>query len=358
MDLANKEGSSVKVPKILVTGGCGFLGSHVCELFIKKGWRVDAFDNMSKFELMRTGYNVDKARDYNRNFLESIGVQIQKADVRDIYALTECAHSCDYIVHTAAQPAMTVALENPIFDFENNALGTLNVLETGRLLHLPVALCSTIHVYGNGRNNQLCELPTQLMPKRQDSFALKETAKILTGKITPLHVSKHINELYARAYQESYNAKSAVFRLTGFYGPRQLGGEDHGWVANFAIRTACELPIKIFGTDKQVRDILYVTDVAKAFELWHDNGCVSGLYNICGGVSYNTSLKDCLRILAQITGKTQSIEMLPARTGDLWYFSGNHDKATKTFKWQPTITPERGIQELVAWIQENKELFS
>lgn len=344
--------------KVLVTGGCGFLGSHVCELYIKKGWKVDAYDNMSKFELMRTGYNVEKARDYNRNFLESIGVQIQKADVRDIQALTECANHCDYIIHTAAQPAMTVALENPLFDFENNALGTLNVLETGRLLHIPVALCSTIHVYGNGSNSQLCELPTQLMPKRMDRISLKETAKILTGKITPLHVSKHIDELYARAYQESYEAKSVVFRLTGFYGPRQLGGEDHGWVANFAIRSVLDLPIKIFGSDKQVRDILYVTDVAKAFEAWFDNGQKSGLYNICGGVSYNTSLKECLRMLEGLTRKKQSITFLPARTGDLWYFCGNHDKATKAFNWMPIVSPEHGIQNLVKWIEANKELFS
>ena len=337
--------------KVLVTGGCGFLGSHVCQLFLTRGWKVGAFDNMSKFELMRTGYNVEKARDYNRKLLEKIGVQVQLADVRNYDTLLECATHADYIIHTAAQPAMTIALEDPKFDFDNNALGALNVLEVGRKLNIPVALCSTIHVYGNGSNNVFEHL-------LEHKSLYTENSPILTGRITPLHVSKHIDELYGRAYIESYNSKVATFRLTGFYGPRQLGGEDHGWVANFAIRTVLDLPIKIYGTNKQVRDILYVTDVAQAFLKWYENGQPSGLYNICGGQECVTSLGECLSILSQITGKKQDITLEKKRIGDLWYFVGDYSKAEKAFKWKPNIMPRDGIQSLVEWIEENRGLFN
>jgi CDP-paratose 2-epimerase len=337
--------------KVLVTGGAGFLGSHVCQLFLTRGWKVEAFDNMSKFELMRTGYNVEKARDYNSNLLKKLDIQLQIADVRNYDTLLECATHCDYIIHTAAQPAMTIALEDPKFDFDNNALGALNVLEVGRKLDIPVALCSTIHVYGNGDNISLQQL---LNTKKYYA----ESDPVLTGRITPLHVSKHIDELYGRAYMESYNSKVAVFRLTGFYGPRQLGGEDHGWVANFAIRTVLDLPIKIFGTDKQVRDILYVTDVAQAFFKWYENGQPSGLYNICGGQECVTSLGNCLKILSDITDKKQDISLEPSRLGDLWYFVGDYSKAERAFKWQPNIMPRDGIQSLVEWIEKNKGLFS
>ena len=337
--------------KVIVTGGCGFLGSHVCQLFLARGWKVEAYDNMSKFELMRTGYNIEKARDYNKNLLIKQGVQVQLADIRDFDALLECSQHADYIIHTAAQPAMTIALEDPKFDFDNNALGALNVLEVGRRVGIPVALCSTIHVYGNGDNKHLKHL---LNTKRY----YKEEDDILTGGITPLHVSKHIDELYGRAYVESYNSKVAVFRLTGFYGPRQLGGEDHGWVANFAIRTVLDLPIKIFGTDKQVRDILYVTDVAQAFLRWYENGQPSGLYNVCGGHDCVTSLGECIHMLCQITGKQQDLILEPARKGDLWYFVGDYTKAEKAFKWHPNIMPRDGIQSLVEWIEENRGLFS
>ena len=345
------EAAKSYMKKVIVTGGAGFLGSHICQLFLTRGWKVDAFDNMSKFELMRTGYNVEKARDYNRKLLEKIGVQVQLADVRNYDTLLECATHADYIIHTAAQPAMTIALEDPKFDFDNNALGALNVLEVGRKLNIPVALCSTIHVYGNGSNNVFEHL-------LEHKSLYTENSPILTGKITPLHVSKHIDELYGRAYVESYNSKVAVFRLTGFYGPRQLGGEDHGWVANFAIRTVLDLPIKIFGTDKQVRDILYVTDVAQAFLKWYENGQPSGLYNICGGQECITSLGDCLKMLSEITGKKQDITLEPARQGDLWYFVGSYEKAAGSFGWRPNTVPHDGIQSLVEWVEENRSLFS
>lgn len=332
--------------KVLVTGGCGFLGSHVCELFRDRGWKVDAYDNMSKLELLRTGYNVDGTRNYNRRLLEGLGVQVQKADVRDYDTLLECAEGCDYIVHTAAQPAMTIALEDPRFDADNNVIGTLNVLEVGRQLDIPVAICSTIHVYGNrGRGF------------RRGPKAFHEGQKVLSGLLTPLHVSKYADELYARAYTQSYQTKVFVARLTGIYGPRQLGGEDHGWVANFAIRTVLGLPIKVYGTDKQYRDILYVKDAARAFLDWFETGCVSGVYNIGGGVECITTIKECLAILAKLTGKAQDITLEPARTGDLWYFCCNTSKARRTFGWGPKVLPRYGIEELVRWIKDNEGLF-
>jgi len=338
--------------KVLVTGGCGFLGSHVCELFHEKGWEVVAYDNMSKHELIRTGYNVAASRDYNFNLLRELGVLIQRDDVTDFFTLLESTRGCDYIVHTAAQPAMTIALENPVFDFENNALGTLNVLEVARRLSIPAVLCSTIHVYGNGINDSLVNGATAfLRPKGP----VKETESTLTGTITPLHVSKYTNELYARAYTESYNCRVAVFRLTGIYGPRQLGGEDHGWVANFVIRTILGLPIKIFGTDKQVRDILYVKDAAQAFLDWYEASCPSGLYNI-GGPSA-VSIRDLLSLLEELTGKYSAAQPLPKRQGDLWWFVSDCTKARDTFGWTPKVMPREGIAELVKWIEKERRLF-
>ena len=95
--------------KVLVTGGCGFLGSHVCEYYTRKGAEVISYDNMTKHELKRTGYMADEARDYNWNYLKSIGITLVKADVRDFEELLDNAQGCDYIIHTAAQPAMTIS---------------------------------------------------------------------------------------------------------------------------------------------------------------------------------------------------------------------------------------------------------
>jgi len=343
--------------KVLVTGGCGFLGSHVCELFKEKGWEVVAYDNLSKHELIRTGYNIEATRDYNLNFLRSLGILVQKADVRSLDTLLECTRGCDYIVHTAAQPAMTIALEQPLFDCASNVVGTLNVLEVARRLHIPAAICSTIHVYGNDINNHLVEEDETFSFKYSPRGINEDYFPLLRGTVTPLHVSKRAAELYAQAYIDSYDTRVAIFRLTGIYGPRQLGGEDHGWVANFAIRTVLGLPIKVFGTDKQVRDILYVRDAACAFHDWYSAGSLPGLYNVGGGELCVTSIRQCLRMLSEIIGKKQSVSILPVRSGDLWYFCCDVTKAKKTFGWQPSTLPFEGTTRLVEWIKENRELF-
>lgn len=338
--------------KVLICGAAGFLGSHVCELFKSKGWSVIGYDNLTKFELSRTDYNVEAARDYNVEFLKSIGVPLMVEDIRNKATLRHYAQGCDYIINCAAQPAMTIALENPCYDANVNIIGTLNILKVARELNIPVALCSTIHVYGNGDNDSFGWLI-------DNDYSYSETSEdeILTGQITPLHVSKYANELYARAFTESYKLPVFVARLTGIYGERQNGSEDHGWVANFAIRTLLNKPIKVFGTDKQVRDILYVKDAARAFLEWYEHGQLSGVYNIGGGVPCITSIKKCLEILKDITGNEQNITLEPARPGDLWYFCCNINKAKSTFGWKPEVLPYDGINRLVNWIKENKELF-
>ena len=115
--------------KVLVTGGCGFLGSHVCEYYIHKGWGVISYDNMTKHELIRTGFAAESARLYNWDYLKSISVEMVLADVRDLKQLMDYANGCDYIIHTAAQPAMTISWEAPELDITTNIIGTFNVLE-------------------------------------------------------------------------------------------------------------------------------------------------------------------------------------------------------------------------------------
>jgi len=141
--------------KVFVTGGCGFLGSHVCEYYIRQGATVTSYVNMTKHELNRTGYMAEGARSHNWNFLKSIGVKMVKADIRDYAELLDYAQGSNFIIHTAAQPAMTIGWEDPRLDITSNVLGTFNVLEAARNLKVPVACCATIHIYGNEINRSL-----------------------------------------------------------------------------------------------------------------------------------------------------------------------------------------------------------
>ena len=340
--------------KVLVTGGAGFLGSHICEYYRKQGDEVISIDNLTKYELMRTGYNVEGARLHNWNYLKELGVELWEDDIRNKHAVEGIyPRDCDFICHTAAQPSMTISIENPVLDFENNVLGTLNVLEMARKYDIPLVNCSSIHIYGTHINNEIWESDTRF---KRNPDTIKEDYSIMNGLLTPLHASKRATEIYTQAYIDTYGLKAANFRLTGMYGERQFGGEDHGWIANFVIRTLLNLPITIYGTNKQVRDILYVKDAVEAFDAFYKHQ-KSGIYNIGGGVERIISLKKCLDLISKITGIEQNISFEEARKGDLWYFCCNIEKAERELDWTPKVSNKEGLRKLIGWVEENKELF-
>lgn len=339
--------------KILVTGGCGFLGSHVCEYYAKKGDQVVSFDSMTKYELGRTGYISDEARDYNWNNLEKLGVNLIKGDIRDYNHLLESAKGCDFIIHTAAQPAMTISWEDPDLDFSTNVQGTFNVLKTAREYKIPVASCASIHIYGNNINKDLTENETRYL---RNPAEIDENQPVLQGLLTPLHASKRSAEIYLQTFIDTYGIEAASFRFTGMYGPNQFGGEDHGWVANFAIRAILGKPINIFGTGKQIRDILYASDAVLAFDAFYKTR-KSGIYNIGGSSKTAISLIECVKLLEEILGKKIEVNFCPDRPGDLRYFICDTTKAQNNLNWKAEVLPKQGVTNLVNWINENINLF-
>ena len=339
--------------RVLVTGGCGFLGSHICEAFRQRGWEVVSYDNMTKSELLRTGYQTEAARDHNWNVLEGLGVQLVVADVRNLEELLDFASGCDYICHTAAQPAVTISMEDPLLDLSTNVVGTVHVLEAARRHDIPVASCATVHVYGNWVNDELSETPTRYT---REPAAIPEDAPTMKGYLTPLHASKASGEHYVRVYAQTYGLRAASFRLTGIYGPRQLGGEDHGWVANFSIRHVIGWPITIFGSGKQVRDILYATDVAQAFVAYFERS-EAGVYNVGGGPEHAISLLECLRLIDATTGAKSDVRFEESRFGDLKYFVCDIERARSKLGWSPQVPPAEGVPRLLRWVEENRDLF-
>jgi CDP-paratose 2-epimerase len=340
--------------KVLVTGGCGFLGSHTCEFFRQRGWEVVSYDNMTNCELDRTGYRAAAAREYNWKLLEGIGVTTVRADVRNLDELLDRSAGCDFLIHTAAQPAVAISIEDPLADLSTNVTGTVHVLEAARRHSIPVASCATIHVYGNWINDTLVEGPTRYL---RTPASVAESAPTMEGHLTPLHASKAAAEQYVRSYASTYGVRAGSFRLTGLYGSRQLGGEDHGWVANFSIRNVVGWPLTIYGSGKQVRDILYATDVADAFFRFFERG-EPGVYNIGGGEAHAISLIECIDLIDRITGRRSEVRYQNARFGDLKYFICDCSKAHVTLGWKPTIRPESGVRTLIEWVEANRQLFA
>jgi len=342
------------VLKVLVTGGCGFLGSHICEMYRKRGWEVVSFDNMTKAELLRTGYATDAAREHNWKRLEGLGVEMARADVRNLQELLDWSSGCDYVCHTAAQPAVTISVEEPLLDLSTNVLGTAHVLEAARRHGVPVASCATVHVYGNWVNDELSETETRYV---REPVSIPEDAPTMRGYLTPLHASKASAEHYVSVYAQTYGLRAASFRLTGIYGPRQFGGEDHGWVANFSIRNLLGWPVTLFGSGRQVRDILYASDVAEAFAAFYERG-EAGIYNVGGGPDHAISLLECLRLIDDTTGRPSEIRFEDARFGDLKYFVCDIERARQRLGWEPRVPPAQGVPLLLQWVADNRDLFS
>jgi len=286
--------------------------------------------------------------------LEEIGVTMVKEDIRSFERLMEYAAGSDFIVHTAAQPAMTISIENPELDFSTNVRGTFNILKVAKELSIPIVSCCSIHVYGNKINETLREGQTRYTRVPPD---IDESHPVVRGMMTPLHASKRAAELYVDTFIKSYKVDAASFRLTGLYGPRQFAGEDHGWVANFCIRAILGWPLKVFGSGKQVRDILFATDVAKAFHAFYEHG-KPGIYNIGGGIDFSISLLECIDVIADILGKKPQVNFEDGRFGDLLYFICDTKKAQRELRWRPEVHPKVGIEKLIQWIKNEETLFN
>jgi CDP-paratose 2-epimerase len=308
---------------------------------------------MTKYELNRVGYGVEASRNYNWDYLDKLGVTHVKEDIRDFDTLMQCAEGIDFIIHTAAQPAMTIAIEDPEIDFSNNVRGTFNVLKVSKELNIPLVSCGTIHIYGNKINETLNEQQTRYT---RNPVAIDESHPVVEGILTPLHASKRSAELYLETFIHSYKLNAASFRLSGLYGPRQFGGEDHGWVANFSIRALMDRPLRIFGTGKQVRDIIFPTDVARAFHAFYQHG-EPGIYNIGGGPDYSISLLECIDLIGDILNKTVNVKFEKSRFGDLLYFICDIEKAQNKLKWTPEVRPQEGVKMLLDWLNKERDLF-
>ena len=340
--------------KVLVTGGCGFIGSNLCLHYAQRGIDVIAYDNLTKHELGRISYMKPEARNYNKELLEEAGVQVAVCDIRDKDTLFDYAKGCDYICHTAAQPAMTISWEDPELDYSTNVLGTFNVLEAAREFDIPVVICSSIHTHGPDKINS--ELTETEMRYVRTPVMIDENEPLLQGVITPLHASKRAGEIYTQCYIDTYKLKAACFRLSGMYGPNQFGGEDHGWVANFGIRALIGEPITIFGTGKQLRDILYISDVTSAFEAFYKNQ-KPGIYTIGGGIETMISLLESIDLIKKNINRDIEVKFEDDRFGDLRYFVSDYSKFQYATGWKPKILPEAGITNLLSWIKKNDSLF-
>jgi len=344
--------------KLLITGGAGLVGSHAAEYFALKGDEVVVLDNLMRSEIF--GYDKDSV-EFNWNYLSKYGnIKRIKGDVRNEADLKKSlANGVDVVIHTAGQPGVPSSVRMPREDFSINAFGTLNALECVREVNKNATFiyCSTNKVYGENIDKiPLKEKETRYVYNRLRGVN-EDILTDLTGH-TPYGVSKLTGDLYTQEYAHIYGMKTAVFRMSCTYGIRQFGFEDQGWVAWFIIAALYNKPITIYGDGKQVRDLLYVTDLIEAFDNFIKSDLKHGLFNIGGGESNTISLLEFLEEITKLTGKKPQVRFDKWRPSDQKVYISDISKVSKALNWKQKVNVNDGIKRLIEWVKQNESYFS
>ncbi len=337
--------------KVLITGGCGFIGSNLAKSLILKGTNVTLFDNLSREGSVKNLEWLKANYDNSFEFIEG--------DIRNYDAIKKVIPGKDSIFHLAAQVAVTTSVKDPKTDFDINALGTFNVLEAIRETKSNATLVysSTNKVYGGMQTVIINEDKTRY--KYRD-FPNGIDEQQLLDFHSPYGCSKGAADQYVRDYNRIYGINTIVFRQSCIYGSRQFGVEDQGWVAWFLIAAELGKQITIYGNGKQARDLLYVDDLIIAYETAVENIQITSgkIYNIGGGPSNILSVwKEFGPKLKNLKQKEINVLYSNWRPGDQKLYVSNISKAYKDFGWKPQTSVDNGLKKLAGWVRDNKEIF-
>ena len=305
---------------ILVTGGAGFIGSHLCDRLLAEGHRVVAVDDLTTGRIA----NLSEARSYGGEFT------FFNMDVRakGLLSLFE-RHRPEVVMHLAAQASVASSVEDPTLDASVNVMGLLNVMDcssrTG--VRKVVYAASGGTLYGEPR-----KLP------------VKETA---SGRpVSPYGISKKAGIEYLSFYERYRGVSFSALALANVYGPRQDPHGEAGVISIFASKMLNGEAPTIFGDGNQTRDYVFVDDTVHAFALAADHGD-GRLVNV--GTSLETSVNGIFRLLADITGFTGEASHGPARPGDLRRSALDVSLAAEALGWRPWTHLEDGLRETVAF---------
>ncbi|MBN2483566.1 MAG: GDP-mannose 4,6-dehydratase [Candidatus Omnitrophica bacterium] len=343
--------------KVLVTGGAGLVGSHVAEYYAKKGCRVTVLDNLMRSKLF--GYN-RKSVEYNWNYLKKYRNIIRvKGDVRDPRDVNRSLGSgVDIVIHAAGQPGVPSSLKNMKEDLSINAWGTLNVLECvqKRSSHAVFIYCSTNKVYGQNVDRfAVRELKTRYVWTR--AKGVSETMALDECGHTPYGVSKCTGDFYTQEFADLYRMRTAVFRMSCIYGPRQFGFEDQGWVAWFMIAALKRRTITVYGDGKQVRDLLFVEDLITAYDRFVKSKKAHAVYNIGGGPHNTLSLQEFLGLLEKEFQYKIKVRFKSWRPSDQKVYISDITRIKKDLNWHPDTSVPEGLKRLLEWVKQERQLF-
>jgi len=345
--------------KILVTGSAGLIGSEVCAYFARQGWDVYGVD--SNMRAIFFGPEGDTL--WNRQRLERQlrGYRHYDLDIRDREGVLKLIQSVkpDAIVHAAAQPSHDLATQIPFEDFDTNAVGTFNLLESTRR-HTPEAVfvyMSTNKVYGDAPNRlPLVETPTRWDYERpEDREGISENFGIDQSKHSLFGASKLAADIAVQEYGRYFGMRTCCLRGGCLTGPSHSGVELHGFLSYLIKCNVTGRKYTVFGyKGKQVRDNIHAFDVARFIEAFIQNPRVGEVYNLGGGRSNSCSILEAFALAEAISGKPMVYEYVDRhREGDHICYISNLSKMRAHYPdWTITISLEDMVAEIhEAWVR-------
>ncbi len=337
---------------VLVTGGAGFIGSNLADRLAREGRDVLILD-----ALARPGVDRNLAWLTERHPRRISAVV---ADIRDGGEVARAAAEASAVFHMAAQVAVTTSFVDPLADFDVNIRGTVSLLEALRKRNEPTPLvfASTNKVYG--------DLADIALEKVDDSYLPADPAVRAAGIgearsldfHTPYGCSKGAADQYVLDYARSFDVPTAVLRMSCIYGQRQMGTEDQGWVAHFAIRALEGDAISIYGDGSQVRDVLDVSDAVDTYmAALAGIGTISGrAFNLGGGPANAISLRRLLAYLAELTGRPVDVHYGDWRPGDQRYFVADSRAVRRALALKAPGPWRTGVADLARWLCSERGL--
>ena len=296
---------------ILVTGGAGFIGSHLVRHLLAKGEKVTALDNLS------TGLAENLPSEAKLVEMDILDEELPKV---------VAAGAFDAIVHLAAQTMVDTSIKNPLLDTRENLLGTVQVLEAARAANVKrVIFASTAAVYGD---------------VKEDDLPVREAQPTLPLSFYGL--SKLSVEKYLEMYEKLYGMEYVVLRFANVYGERQGDGGEGGVISIFAKAVAEGRDITIYGDGEQTRDFVYAGDIAEGILAALRTEEVNAAYNL--STQTETSLRELVSLLAEIRGREIVPKYGAEREGDIYKSMLSNSRARRGLDWQPATTLAEGLR--------------
>jgi CDP-paratose 2-epimerase len=338
---------------VLIFGGAGFIGSNWARYLLEHtDAKVHIYDNVSRIGVRHN------LQELQRIAGRSGRLQITIGDVRDSAMVQRAVRTATEVYHFAAQVAVTTSVSEPRLDFEVNVGGTFNILEAVRKSgRRPFLLfTSTNKVYGELNSHRLLAGSTRY--SYADIRGIAENQPL--DFHSPYGCSKGAADQYVHDYARIYGIPSVVFRMSCIAGPQQFGNEDQGWVAHFLYSALQASPIVVYGDGRQIRDVLCVEDLLRAFDAVRvsQKNTAGQIYNVGGGPENTVSLLELMEEIRQLTGRKLDYETCPMRPGDQLVYVTESAKLRRDTGWQPQVSLRQTLQQMYAWWKRNRELFA